>query len=557
MNNLSITQRLSLIVGLLLLTIAGIVALESLSFRESMLQERREKIHEMTDSAIAMVKNYDAQVSAGKISLAEAQAAARLAIKGMRWGAGDYFTINRFDGMTLVHGRPEYENVNRMDSTDPSGVRTVEVSVRLAKSGGGYFYLISPRAGETVPMPKVLYVGGYVPWQWAISAGVYLDDVDAAVWRRLAWVAGLAALAAVAAAGLAVYVARSISRPIGALCGTMKSLAGGDTAVAVPFIAWRHETGEIARAVDVFRQNMIRADQISLEQRAEQETKTKRQVAIEGHIAAFEGGVRGSLDTLASAATELRATSQSMSATAEETRAQGTTVASAAEQATANVQTVAAATEELSTSVVEIARQVDQSTKIAGQAVDEAGRTNTIVQGLSEAAQKIGAVVKLISDIANQTNLLALNATIEAARAGEAGRGFAIVASEVKSLANETAKATEEIAAQVAAMRDATSGAVQAIEVITGTIGTINKIATTIATAVEEQGTATREIARNIDEAAQGTGQVSSSILEVNQAATETGLAATRVLTSADQLATQAETLRSDVDSFLANIRAA
>jgi methyl-accepting chemotaxis protein len=356
---------------------------------------------------------------------------------------------------------------------------------------------------------------------------------------------------------LAFFIGRSIVGPVTGMTAAMTKLAGGDKAVAIPAQDSKDEIGDMAKAVDVFKQNMIRADELAAEQKAEQEKKEQRQLAIEGYIATFESGVRTSLDTLASAATEMRATSQSMSATAEETSAQATTVAAAAEEASANVQTVATATEELSSSVSEIGRQVSESTRIAGQAVDEANRTNTTVQGLSAAAQKIGDVVKLISDIASQTNLLALNATIEAARAGDAGKGFAVVASEVKSLANQTAKATEEISAQVAAMQGATSEMVTAIHSIGGTIGTINEIATTIAAAVEEQGAATQEIARNVHEAAQGTGQVSSNIVGVNQAASETGTAANQVLTSAEELGKQAETLRGDVDSFLAKIRAA
>jgi methyl-accepting chemotaxis protein len=357
--------------------------------------------------------------------------------------------------------------------------------------------------------------------------------------------------------GLAFVVSRSITIPVKSMTAVMGLLAKGDLSTVIPATENKDEIGDMARAVMVFKDNMVKADQLAAEQKAEQAKKEQRQVAIEGYIATFETGVRGSLDTLASAATEMRATSQSMSATAEETSAQATTVAAAAEQASANVQTVATATEELSSSVAEIGRQVTESTKIAGQAVDEAGRTNVTVQGLSAAAQKIGDVVKLISDIASQTNLLALNATIEAARAGDAGKGFAVVASEVKSLANQTAKATEEISAQVAAMQGATSEAVQAIQSIGGTIGTINEIATTIASAVEEQGAATQEIARNVQEAAQGTGQVSSNIVGVNQAAGETGAAASQVLASAEELGKQAETLRADVGSFLANIRAA
>jgi methyl-accepting chemotaxis protein len=365
------------------------------------------------------------------------------------------------------------------------------------------------------------------------------------------------ALFAVGVGFILVAIQSGVVGPLGRITALMQSLSKGDLGVDVPVSGRRDEIGTMAEAVLVFKRNMIEARRLDAEQKGEQEQKERRHQAIEQNIAVFESSMRTSLDTLTAGVGDLRATSKSMSATAEETSTQATTVAGAAEQAAANVQTVAAATEELSSSVAEIGRQVTQSTKIAGEAVTEADRTNVTVQGLSAAAQKIGDVVKLISDIASQTNLLALNATIEAARAGEAGKGFAVVASEVKSLANQTAKATEEISAQVAAMQRATSEAVQAIQSIGGTIGTINEIATTIASAVEEQGAATQEIARNVQEAAQGTGQVSSNIVGVNQAATETGTAANQVLASAEELGRQAETLRGDVDSFLVKIRVA
>jgi methyl-accepting chemotaxis protein len=404
--------------------------------------------------------------------------------------------------------------------------------------------------------PVTDLVGKLVDLQISNAHDTY--DSSQGGFARSQWIMGTAAVLGIASVAFAVFTALTrVVRPLEAMTATMSRLAGGDKTVEIPAIDSQDEIGAMAKAVDVFKQNMIRADQTATENHSEQENKTRRQAAIEQHIGAFEGSVRASLDMLTSAATEMRATSQGMSANAEETAAQATTVAAAAEQASANVQTVAAATEELSSSVAEIARQVLQSTQIAGQAVDEAGRTNTTVRGLSAAAEKIGDVVKLISDIAGQTNLLALNATIEAARAGDAGKGFAVVASEVKSLANQTAKATEEISAQVAAVRSATGNAVEAIKSIGGTIGTINEIATTIAAAVEEQGAATREIARNVQEAAQGTGQVSSSIVGVNQAASEAGSAANQVLASAAKLGQQAETLRGDVDGFLARIRAA
>ena len=257
------------------------------------------------------------------------------------------------------------------------------------------------------------------------------------------------------------------------------------------------------------------------------------------------------VDAVAGAATEMRATAQSMSATAEETSRQSTAVAAASEEASTNVQTVASAGEELSSSITEIGRQVEQSTKTAARAVDEAKRTNDQVASLASAASQIGEVVKLISGIAEQTNLLALNATIEAARAGEAGKGFAVVAAEVKSLANQTAKATEEISAKIGEMQSATGGSVEAIKAIAKTIEEINQISTTIAAAVEEQSAATQEISRNVQQAAKGTQEVNENITGVTQGASQTGAAAGQVLTAAEQLAKEAETLRLEVDKFL------
>jgi methyl-accepting chemotaxis protein len=271
----------------------------------------------------------------------------------------------------------------------------------------------------------------------------------------------------------------------------------------------------------------------------------------------FEANVKSVVTAVASAAAAMQATAHDMSQAAAEMTTRSSTVAAAAEQATSNVQSVAGAADQLTTSIGEIGRKVQESSRMATKAVEEARRTDATVQSLSGAAQKIGEVIGLIQTIAGQTNLLALNATIEAARAGEHGKGFAVVASEVKALANQTAKATEEIAGQVAAIQAATGEAVAAIQSIGATIEQVHEVGGAIATAVEEQGAATREIAANVQLAAAGTQNVSSNIAAVTRASGEASAATGEVLGSASELATQSQRLKDEVDAFLATVRAA
>jgi aerotaxis receptor len=234
-----------------------------------------------------------------------------------------------------------------------------------------------------------------------------------------------------------------------------------------------------------------------------------------------------------------------------------TAVATASEEASTNVQSVASASEEMSSSVREISRRVQDSAKMAAEAVEQACQTNGRVGELSKAAARIGDVVELINSIASQTNLLALNATIEAARAGEAGRGFAVVASEVKVLAEQTAKATDEIGHQVAGIQLATQQSVASIGAISATITNLSEISSAVAAAVEEQGAATQEIARNVQQAAYGTHEVSSKIADVQHGATETGSASSQVLSSAQSLSVESNRLKAEVKTFLSRIRAA
>nr|GAJ32492.1 hemolysin secretion protein precursor [Bradyrhizobium sp. DOA9] len=355
-----------------------------------------------------------------------------------------------------------------------------------------------------------------------------------------------------------LYVGRNILRRIGALQQSMQLLANGDLETEI-YRSKSHndEISVMANTLQVFRESMIETRALTSEQDKDRIAKAERAARMEAKIAQFESTVRSALDNLAQSANSMQSTAQSMSTTADQSNALVNAVASAAEETSVNVQTVSAGTEQLSSSIQEISRQVVTSAEIAKKAVDEAGATDATVQSLADSASRISVVVDLIQTIASQTNLLALNATIEAARAGEAGRGFAVVASEVKSLASQTAKATDEIRTQIASMQSVTTSAVGAIQGIGRIIGEINDVTTTIAAAVEEQGAATREIARNIQHAAGGTSEVSSNIVGVSTASAEAGAAATEVLGASDALRREADMLRGEIDTFLNDMRAA
>jgi len=354
-----------------------------------------------------------------------------------------------------------------------------------------------------------------------------------------------------------LYVGRNILRRIRELQRAMQLLSAGDLDTEIVRSRQNDEIGAMKETLTVFRDSMIEARALTSEQDKDRVVKAERAAHMEAKIAEFEGTVRSALDNLAQSANSMQATAQSMSTTADQSNALVNAVASAAEETSVNVQTVSSGTEQLSSSIEEISKQVVTSAAIAKKAVDEAGATDATVQSLADSASRISVVVDLIQTIASQTNLLALNATIEAARAGEAGRGFAVVASEVKSLASQTAKATEEIRTQIASMQQVTTSAVGAIQGIGRIIGEINDVTTTIAAAVEEQGAATREIARNIQHAAGGTSDVSSNIVGVSTASAEAGAAATEVLSASDALRREADMLRGEIDAFLNNMRAA
>jgi methyl-accepting chemotaxis protein len=355
---------------------------------------------------------------------------------------------------------------------------------------------------------------------------------------------------------LAFLLGRGLSRPLAAITAVMNRLSSGDIDVTIPGGERNDELGTMAVAVDVFRRNMIEAralreTQDVAKQQAEIEKRTlQRQMADR-----FETDVKSVVGAVAQATTDMQRVAGEITASVSGTSERAAAASNASGEASASVGTVATATEELASSVAEIGRQVTFSSGIADKAVAKASQTTEMVGSLAAAAEKIGDVLKLIGAIASQTNLLALNATIEAARAGDAGRGFAVVASEVKELASQTAKATEDIAGQVEAIQSATADCVLAIGDISDTIREISGVATTIASAVEEQGSATREIARSVQQAAAGTSEVSRNVAGASQAADQSRALADNVMIASGELNQHTNALFKSVDTFLAGLR--
>lgn len=370
-------------------------------------------------------------------------------------------------------------------------------------------------------------------------------------------VVGALAFAIISGFVAGFYLIRDVSRGIDSIVKPMKSLGEGDLSAEVPHQGEKTEIGAMADTLQVFKEALVAKKAADEAASQEAEAKIQRGQRVDSITREFETMIGELVESLSSSSTELEAAANTLTSTAETTGHTSGEAATASQEVSSNVQSVAVATEEITSSVGEIGRQVQESSRIADEAVRQAQKTDSNIAELSQAANRIGDVVKLITAVAEQTNLLALNATIEAARAGDAGRGFAVVASEVKALAAQTAKATEEISTQVASMQTATQESVSTIKEIGKTITLISEISSAIAAAVEEQGAATQEISRSVQQAAQLSGEVANSITDVSRGAGETGAASGQVLSSAQLLSSDSTRLKMEVQKFLANVRAA
>jgi methyl-accepting chemotaxis protein len=559
-NLFSITGRLGSITACgavcMLLSAATVLILA----RAELQTERIEKARAVVDSIYQIAEGYAADVTAGAMTEDEArkrfiEATSKISFEDR---TNIPFMFDLGSGVSLA-GRRDLIGKDMTGAKDGKGRLFARDMMEIARNqGSGTIDYVFPRGSGGPPLDKISYFRKFAPWNMLIGAGEYTDDLDAAFWH----LAGAALLVIgpllLVSLALAWGAGRSIVRPLHRLREDMDALRDGELERAIPGTGRRDEIGQMARSVAVFRDGLRDALRLRGEQeQAKTAAAAERRTAVLQMADDFERSVVGVVDRVSAAAQQMQQSAQQMSAVAGTARQQSMGAAAAVDETSANVQTVAAAAEELSSSIAEIARQVVQSSSTAKVAVADAGRSNEAMQKLAASADRIGDVVQLITDIARQTNLLALNATIEAARAGEAGKGFAVVASEVKSLATQTGRATDDIRVQIEAIQAATREAVEAIDGVGRTILSIDEVSATIAGAVEEQGAATRDISRNIQQASAGAASVAATVQAVTATTDQTGAAASAVLEAAAGLSTEAQALRDGATNFLVQVRAA
>jgi len=534
----------------------ALAALSLSSLKDAMLQERLTKIEDISQTARMIAARYHDLEKSGAMSREDAQKNAIEAISAMRFEDGEnYVFVFDQKSVTVSHANTKIIGKDLSDLKDANGVRIIPELNKIAQNGGGTLSYLWPRAGSDEPIEKWGYATGFQPWQWMLGTGVYIDDLESAFWNQAMLILSLTLVGAAFAGSIAFVAIRSLIRPLRALTANMSTLADGNTDIAIEGTDRGDEIGQMASAMEIFVRNERARRDLEDQQNTDQEDTARKGAEIQQLSGDFDQKIMDMLNIIDSSVQNLQAASADMTGVAAQTTEQSGLVSNASSQAAHNVETVAAAAEELSASVNEIRRQVQSSSEIASRAAGEAHSTNQRMHGLSESASRIGEVVTLIQAIAEQTNLLALNATIEAARAGEAGKGFAVVASEVKELATQTSKATEEISSQITAIQDETGHAASAISSVTEIINNMNEIASSIASSVEEQGAATQEIASNATEASRSTVEVTTNIETVASAAENTRDTAEKVDSSAQQLKENAGMLRDQVATFLQEVR--
>ncbi|WP_028880327.1 methyl-accepting chemotaxis protein [Terasakiella pusilla] len=541
------------------IALIAVAAISAQTFNRTLLQDRQDKVRTLVETAYSIVEHYSELAKVGTLPEEEAKTLAKETIRSIRYDKTEYFWINDLNQIMLMHPiSTKLEGKNLSTLEDKTGKKFFAEFTTIVKANpeGGFVNYFWPKAGFEEPVEKISYVKLSKEWGWIIGTGLYIDDVDTAFWAEFKVFASIVIVTLVVAGAISWMVAKSLSNGLTSLAGQMSVLASGDNTIEITGQSRVDEIGDMAKAVEVFKQNAQENDRMRVEQEdSRQRQAQERKSSLLTLADELQTRMRGVIDNMAGTVQSVGTSAVHMYENADKTNQQSTEVSSISEQTSANVQTVAAAAEELNASSSEIGRQVEHTNQTVQAAASEADQTNIVIQGLSGAAAKIGEVVNMIQNIAEQTNLLALNATIEAARAGEAGKGFAVVASEVKNLANQTAKATDEVSQQIATIQNETDRAVEAIKGISSTINDVHDASGAIAAAVEEQHAAIQEISRNVQEAARGTQEISNHIAAVSEDAHLTMTSANEVKDASASLTHSAQELDTTMQSLLNDMR--
>jgi methyl-accepting chemotaxis protein len=559
-------MRLSVGVRLYLLVCLFAIGCIALTVALTWLQERRawearaNQLQALVESALGVLETHKELADTGALSEADAKQRALDVIMNMRYGDGGYFTVWERSPQILMlatGGQKQLIGKPQIDQKDLNGRYFIrDMLEEFERSQQMLFHILWTRPGSTEPVIKTNFVKLYQPWNMLVMSGLFGDDIAVERARSILQ-AMIATVLLIAALGIiAVVIARGIAIPLARLSGVMTDLAEGRAISDGLATERKDEIGDMAAAVEVFRENAKARAELQAKARADSEAQQQTRVRTERKIAEFRASVATVLSTLAVSMKKLGSLASALTDVTGQAASQASAAASSSEQTASKVNMVASAADELGSSVNEISRQVARANRVVIDATELAVHSNGQIATLADAAQKIGDVVDLIKTIADQTNLLALNATIEAARAGAAGKGFAVVATEVKTLANQTARATEEIAGQVGAIQESTRDAVAAIRQVATTMKEINDFTSSIANTIEHQAGATTDISRNVAEAAKETAAVAGNISTVTTAIDEASRSAEELLNAGGELARVARDLQGAVDHFLTEVAA-